>query len=110
MPEYLEIDPALPEVRTTKDLLKRVHDKDELYKKYYQIGVAILILVVLVIMVLVLLFVKNGEDDIKTVFHIKGMSITLAIVATLVFVLPWVNSFLIHKLVMRKWKSKNKLD
>lgn len=110
MPEYLELDPSLPDIKTTKDLLKRVHDKDEIYKRYYQIGVAVLMLVVLVVIGLVLLFVKNGEDDIKTVFHIKGMSISLGIVATLVFVLPWVNSLLVHRLAISKWKSKNKLD
>lgn len=110
MPEYLEVSPSLPGIKTTKDLLQSVHDKDEIYKKYYQIGVAVLILIVLVVMGLVLLFVKNGKDNIKTVLHIKGMSISLAIVATLVFVLPWANSLLIHRLAISKWKSKNKLS
>jgi uncharacterized Tic20 family protein len=110
MPEYLEIDPSLPNIRTTKDILRVVHDKDEMYKNYYQISVAVIILVFLVIIGIVLLVDKNGKDDIITVLHVKGMSFSLGIVAILVFVVPWINTFAIRKIAISKWKTKNKLD
>ena len=110
MPQYLEIDAAHSNIKTTEDLLEVIYDKDRLYRKYYLVGTLISIAVVALIILLIAAFDRDSPEHIKQIIGLEGLSTGLFMVVLFISAIPWLHAIFVHKGVMSTWSSNNKLS
>ena len=105
----IEISPDLPNIKTSKDILNALYDRDRLHKKYYKISIVIVIVISIIIVILLFIFDKKTHNDITSLIKLENISIGVLLSMILFLSLPWVHSFILHRTVTNKWKTKNKL-
>ena len=107
--ECITVSSDYPNIKTSADIINRLANRDKLYNKYYFFSVVIVLILLLIGLIIACLIDKTIRDDVWSVITLKSVSIGILILMILYFILPWVQNYVINRLIINSWNDKKKI-